>query len=84
MMLSAAISTTRLRMMNITRRSTSSADRNAPEASRQVQITARGPAASNRAARQGVDARRDRRRTTSISSAAPSRLKKLCASAKGM
>ena len=46
MMLSAAISTTIERMMNITRRSVSSAERKAPEASRQVQSSARGPAAA--------------------------------------
>ena len=61
-------------MMNITRRSTSSADRNAPEASRQVQTSPRGPAASRSGARSASTA--DGSATiTSISSAAPSRLK---------
>ena len=83
MMLSAAITTTRLRMMNITRRSVSSADRNAPEASRQVQSSARGPAAAASAG--SISSTRSGRSTiTSISSAAPSRSKKLCASASGM
>jgi hypothetical protein len=44
-------------MMNITRRSTSSAERNAPEASRQVQIWPRSPTTPERAGRKRVDAR---------------------------
>ncbi len=74
-MLSAAISTTRLRMMNITRRSTSSADRKAPEASRQVQITPRGPAAAVERPDASARPRRGSATMTSTSSAAPSRLK---------
>ena len=83
MMFIAAISTTSDRMMNITRRSTSSAERKAPEASRQVQITARSPAAAAIGAR-SASTRDGSATKASISSAAPSRLKKLCASAKGM
>ena len=70
-------------MMNITRRSTSSAERKAPEASRQVQSTPRGPAASASAGT-SASTRSGCSTITSISSAAPSRSKKLCASAKGM
>ena len=74
MMLSAATSTTSERITNITRRSTSSASRNAPEASRQVQTSARGPAASaiagtKRSTSPGFST------MTSISSATSSRLK---------
>ena len=82
-MLSAAISTRIARITNITSSSMSSARRNEADPSRQVQAIARGPAASSSAGTMASTASGSST-MTSISSTAPSRLKKGCASASGM
>ena len=78
----AAISTRIDRITNITLSSTSSARRNDPLASCHVQTCARSPAARS----SGITMSSmfsGSATVTSSSSARPSRLKKLCASAKG-